>query len=86
MPDQLPGKTILTQTLRAADLEFLKIAGVKQAITTTPVINEETFATNVMQGVIVAHLGKHPDQISGQEYLAVLDQLNWKPNVITLNA
>jgi hypothetical protein len=86
MPDQLPGKTILTQTLRAADLEFLKSAGVKQAITTTPVINGETFATNVMQGVIVAHLGKHPDQISGQEYLAVLDQLNWKPNVITLNA
>ena len=86
MPDQLPGKTILTQTLRAADLDFLKAAGVKQAITTTPVINGETFATNVMQGVIVAHLGKHPDQISEQDYLDVLQQLEWKPNVIPLNA
>ncbi len=86
MPDQLPGKTIMTQTLRAADLDFLKAAGVKQAITTTPVINGETFATNVMQGVIVAHLGKHPDQISESEYLSVLEQLSWKPNVITLNA
>ena len=86
MPEQLPGKTILTQTLRAADLEFLKGARVKQAITTTPVINGETFATNVMQGVIVAYLGKHPDQISEQDYLKVLEQLDWKPNVITLNA
>ncbi len=86
MPDKLPGKTILTQTLRASDLELLKEAGVHQAITTTPVINGETFATNVMQGVIVAHLGKRPEDISEQEYLDVLKELDWKPNVITLNA
>lgn len=86
MPDKLPGKTILTQTLRASDLELLKESGVYQAITTTPVINGETFATNVMQGVIVAHLGKRPEDISEQEYLDVLKELDWKPNVITLNA
>lgn len=85
MPDSLPGTTILTQTLRKADLEFLKAAGVRAAITTTPVVGGETFATNVMQGVVVAHLGKRPEEITEAEYLSVLEQLDWKPNIIDLN-
>ncbi len=82
MPESLPGKTILTQTLRKADLEFLKAAGVRAAITTTPVVGGETFATNVMQGVVVAHLGKRPEEITEAEYLSVLEQLDWKPNIL----
>ena len=84
MPDKLPGKIIITQTLRKADIEFLKGAGVKTAITTTPMVNGETFATNVMEGVIVAHLGKRPEDIKPQEYLDVLAKLGWQPNRIDL--
>lgn len=86
MPDKLPGKIIITQTLRKADLEFLKGAGVKAAITTTPMVNGETFATNVMEGMIVAHLGKKPEDISPQEYLDVLTKLGWKPNRIDFDS
>ncbi|MBZ0212494.1 MAG: quinate 5-dehydrogenase, partial [Nitrospirae bacterium] len=43
-PDRLDGKTVLTQTLRKADLDWLRSAGVRRAITTTPVIEGETFA------------------------------------------
>ncbi|MEI8281438.1 MAG: quinate 5-dehydrogenase [Armatimonadota bacterium] len=85
MPDQMPGKIIITQTLRKADIEFLTGAGVKTAYTTTPMINGETFATNVMEGMIVAHLGKRPEDITPQEYLDVLSALGWKPNRIDLN-
>jgi hypothetical protein len=85
MPDQLPGKIIITQTLRKADIEFLRGAGIKTAYTTTPMVNGETFATNVMEGVIVAHLGKKPEDITPQEYLDVLTKLGWKPNRIDLN-
>jgi hypothetical protein len=84
MPDQLPGKVILTQTLRKADLEFLSQAGVRAAITTTPVIGGETFATNVMEGVVVSILGKRPEELSADDYLGVLAKLDWKPNVIEL--
>lgn len=84
-PDKMPGKTILTQTLRKADLDLLRGMQVRRAITTTPVIGGETFATNVMEGVIVALLGKPPAQISDQEYLDVLKRLDWKPNVIELD-
>ena len=85
MPDKLPGKVIITQTLRKADLEFLKQAGIKTAFTTTPVINGETFATNVMEGVVVAPLGKRPEEITAEEYMKVLQDLGWKPNRIDLN-
>ncbi|MBS1725847.1 MAG: quinate 5-dehydrogenase [Armatimonadetes bacterium] len=85
MPDQLEGKTIITQTLRKADLKFLQEAKVAAAITTTPVINGETFATNVMEGVIVAHLGRRPEDIKPEEYLEVLAKLGWKPNRIDLS-
>ncbi len=83
--EKMEGKTILTQTLRKADLEWLKTTGVWRAITTTPEMGGESFATNVMEGVIVALLGKPPAQLSEKDYLDTLAKLNWKPNVIELN-
>jgi hypothetical protein len=84
-PDDLKGKTILTQTLRKADLEWLKEAGAWRAITTTPIMGGETFATNVMEGVIVALLGRRPEDLKEADYLGVLKELDWRPNVIELN-
>jgi hypothetical protein len=83
-PDRLEGKTILTQTLREADLEWLRGAGASRAITTTPMMGGETFATNVMEGVIVALLGKGPDALAESDYLGALERLGWEPNVIDL--
>ncbi|MBC8063360.1 MAG: quinate 5-dehydrogenase [Chlorobia bacterium] len=84
-PDDLKGKTVITQTVRMADLEWLKQAGVQRVITTTPMMGGETFATNVMEGVIVALVGKKPDQMTEQDYLDVLQKLDWKPNIIDLS-
>jgi len=84
MPDKLPGRTIITQTIRKADLEFLKSAEIARVITTTPEMGGETFATNVMEGVIVAHLGKKVAELTEKDYLDTLTQLGWKPNVIDL--
>lgn len=84
-PEDLSGKTILTQTVRTADLEWLKTTGARRVITTTPVMGGETFATNVMEGVVVAFLQKRPEAISEADYLDTFDQLDWRPNVIELS-
>jgi hypothetical protein len=84
-PDRLDGKTILTQTLRRADLQWLQEAGAARAIATTPVIGGETFATNVMEGVIVALLRKRPQEMTEEDYLGTLARLDWRPNVIELD-
>lgn len=83
--NDLTGKTILTQTVRKADLEWLKKSGAKRVITTTPVMGGETFATNVMEGVIVALLGRRPQDLTEKDYLETLQKLDWKPNVIDLS-
>jgi hypothetical protein len=85
-PDRLPDKTILTQTLRKADLEWFRSAGVRRTITTTPVMGGETFATNVMEGVIVTLLGKPPADLRPEDYLSILGRLGWKPEVIELDS
>ena len=85
-PDDLKGKTVITQTVRKADIEWLKNAGVTRVITTTPAMGGETFATNVMEGVIVALLGKRPEQMSDHDYLDVLLRLDWQPNIIDLSS
>lgn len=84
-PDKMPGKTILTQTLRSADLDWLKSTGARRAITTTPDMGGESFATNVMEGVLLALIGKPQSEVTPEDYLAKLKELNWKPNVIELN-
>lgn len=83
-PDKLVGKTILTQSVRQANLDWMKSAGVRRVITTTPVIGGETFATNVMEAMLVAILGKEPADVTPSDYLEILDRLQWKPTVIEL--
>ena len=83
-PEKLTGKTVLTQSLRKEDLKWLKEAGASRAITTTPLIEGETFATNVMEGILVVLIGKKPDEINADEYLSVLKNLKWEPNIIQL--
>lgn len=85
-PDDLRGKTILTQTLRTADLHWLAAAKAARAITTTPAMGGETFATNVMEGVIVALLGKRPEEITAEDQQDVLARLDWSPHVVDLTA
>lgn len=84
MPERLPGKTVLTNTLRKADIEGLRTAGVTQVITTTPQFEGESFGTNVLEGVLVALLGKRPEELTPQHYLQMLEQLAWQPALLTL--
>lgn len=84
-PDKLDGKTIITNTLRKADIDFLKTAGAKQAITSTPNVGGESFGTNVMEGVLVAILGKRPEHLTRSDYEEALERLEWRPNIIPLN-
>lgn len=83
-PDRLDGKTIITQSIRKDDIEWLRTSGAKRLITTTPEMGGETFATNVIEGVIVALLGRRPEELTPEDYLDALKRLSWKPNVFDL--
>ena len=83
-PDDLAGKIVITQTVRDAYIQLLRSMGVKRLVTTTPLIGNATFATNVMEGVIVAHLGRKVSEITQEDYRQVIGEMGWKPGVIEL--
>ena len=80
MPDKLPGKTIITNTVTAADRVMLQEAGIKMLITTTPCIQGRSFGTNVMEAMLVAlHGGKEP--LTEDEYLKLLEHYHIESSV-----
>lgn len=81
MPDDLSGKTILTNTTTAEDVEELRKRGVSMLITTTPEFEGRTFGTNVMEAVLVALSGKQASELKPEDYLERLKALGWKPRV-----
>lgn len=85
MPHNLRGKTIITQSSRESEVQLLRERGVRRLITTTPQIGGDAFATNVMEAVLVVLLARHPADLSPDDYLRKLAELNWSPNVQELN-
>lgn len=80
MPNRLPGKTIITNTVTAADRSMLERAGVKTLITTTPCIGGRSFGTNVMEAMLVAlHNGRGP--LPAEEYLKLLEHYHIESSV-----
>jgi len=85
LPDVLKGKTVLTNTVTPSDIELLRQRGVATLVTTTPKLSDRSFGTNVMEGVLVAIIGKKPEQITVDEYIRLLDKIRWEPRIEQLN-
>ena len=84
MPDDMQGKVIVTNTTTPADVELFKSLGVKYLVTTTPILDGRSFGTNMMEAALVAISGKGRP-LTWEEYDALLDQLNFEPQLQELN-
>jgi hypothetical protein len=58
MPEQLPGKVIVTNTTTLEDVALFRKAGVSFLVTTTPVYDGRSFGTNMMEAAIIAAAGR----------------------------
>lgn len=85
MPAELRGKMIFTQTITPTDVQELKKRGVWMLITDGPNMGGRSFATNVLQGVVVAVLGKRPEEIATEEYMQTLRRAGVEPRIEELN-
>ena len=85
LPDSVPGRIVLTNTTTEDDQALLKKAGVKTLVTTTPVMDGRSFGTNVLQAVMVCLLGKHPDQLTWDDYAQCAKDMKLEPTVTELN-
>lgn len=77
----MSGKVVVTNTLTSDDVESLRLRGVETLVTSTPEFEGRTFATNVLEGIIIALTGKRPEDMSPADYLDTLRKLEWTPTV-----
>ncbi len=84
MPPELPGKTIITNTVTQEDLVFLQNKKIKNLVTTTPELDGRSFGTNVIEALLVCLHGSHRE-LTFAEYDRMLDLLNFEPRIIQFN-
>jgi hypothetical protein len=85
LPPRLPGKTIVTNTVTAEDVELLRKLEVQYLVTTSPEMDGRSFATNVLEAALVALSGKRPSELTPQDFLELFDRAGLKPRVQRLS-
>jgi hypothetical protein len=85
MPEQIPGKTIITNTVTPEDVKLLTQRGAKMLITTTPELNGRSFGTNVIEGVLVSLYPKNYKNMTADDYNDLLDKIGFSPRILVLN-
>jgi hypothetical protein len=84
MPDELPGKIIVTNTTTEDDVDLFRRAGVHALITSTPVYEGRSFGTNMMEAALIAVSGKQR-VLREDELAAMIDQMGLQPQLQVLN-
>lgn len=80
MPDRLDGKVIVTNTVTAGDVELLRQRNVRLLVTGSPEINGRSFATNVLEAMLVALSGEGR-ALTHEEYDKLLDDISYRPRI-----
>jgi len=80
MPDKLPGKVIITNTVTLEDRKLLQAAGIRCLITVTPNFQGRSFGTNVLEAILVALNGSNAP-LEGATYKRLLQQYDIKPGI-----
>lgn len=84
MPDSLPGKAVITNTVTARDVEELRRTGAELLVTTTPEFQGRSFGTNVLEAIFITLLGKHPEEVRPGDYERLMADMGYRPRVVWL--
>jgi predicted amino acid dehydrogenase len=86
-PDDLRGKTIITDALSSADVEDLRTRGVDSLITITPPLsgNYPFLGINVIEAAFVSFMDRPLAEITDDDYLNLAARSDLEPHVTVLN-
>ncbi len=80
LPEELTGKTVITNTTTDENVAFLGARGVRTVITTTPRYQGRSFGTNMMEAALTAYAGMGRI-LTDDELNALIDELDLRPSV-----
>ncbi|MBV8670962.1 MAG: hypothetical protein JO098_04270 [Candidatus Eremiobacteraeota bacterium] len=86
MPDDLSGKTVITNTVTSHNIDELRTRHLARLVTTTPQLGGRSFGTNVMEAALLAILGKQWADVTEKDYRDLLARLEFRPHVQDLVA
>jgi hypothetical protein len=86
MPGDLSGKIIVTNTVTGDDVTALRERGARYLVTTTPEFEGRSFGTNVLEAIFLTILNKSWEEVKGEDYLQLIEQLQLRPRVVELNS
>lgn len=81
MPGSLAGKVLITNTVTREDRQLLAQRGPVRLITTSPNLHGRSFATNVLEALIVAFAGKPAGAMTPADYERVAAALQLRPSI-----
>jgi hypothetical protein len=84
MPEDLSGKVIITNTVTEDDVKAFRARGVKTLVVSTPEFSGRSFATNVIDAMLVAITGRSPEDFTPSDYLDILTRLEFRPRIEVL--
>jgi len=86
-PDNLRGKTVITNTLSSADVQNLKERGVESLITMTPPLSDDHpfVGANIIEAILVSFIDRPPEEITEDDYLNLVARGELEPRVTVLN-
>jgi predicted amino acid dehydrogenase len=86
-PAALQGKVVITNDLSAGDVEDLRQRGVESLVTMMPPLDDghPFVGLDVIEAIYTSFIDKPPDEISNDDYLALVQPSGLEPRVTVLN-
>jgi hypothetical protein len=81
LPERIDGKIVISNTVTKADRELLAARGASWLVTASPELGGRSFATNILDALIVAVSGRRPEELTAADYEYHLKRLSLYPRV-----
>ena len=78
----LAGKTVITSAVDDERLAFFTKCKVNLAIDVSPKLFDHVVGINTIEAMILAALGKPPEEVSDDDFTEILDELDIKPRLL----
>ena len=78
----LAGKTLITSAVDDERMEFFKKCKVNLVIDVSPKLFDHVVGINTIEAMILAALGKPPEEVSDDDFEEILDELHIKPHLL----
>ncbi len=78
----LDGKTVITSAVDDERLAFFTKCNVNLVIDVSPQLFQRVVGTNVIEAMILAALGKPHEEVSDDDFIEILDELDLKPRLL----